>query len=490
MTDDPAQNPLSSPPEGTLVSTPARNENDHTNDYGAENAVNLRTQRLKRQTPRPEPEPETPGTEDDSASAEYDTTGHDQQFADPYAVGQDALAANEEPLAEPYPVRSGGGLFDPETEADTNPATWGWRGKLNAATGLRMLPKPDSAEVRFRTSITRIQQSLPGCSVVSVIGLKGGAGKTPTTLALSNTFGRHRGRGVVAWDANEATGTLGDRAARTTDPELGPWDVLEHASELASAAAVSGVLGRYLRLQPTLDEVLAADNSTIRERGIGWDECAALMAVLRRHRDLIFIDTGNNPLAPNWLWAVEHSDLLVVPVPLRRDMAQQAYRMLEGIAARGFEHLVRSAVVLTTVTPESDSNLEEGIAKEFGHLGIEHVIRVPYEPQFATGNRLVYDRLAAGTLEAYTNVAAGIADLLSHSAYGRTQTLSDSYAPQQMQRPPDSPRRQPRYSRGESHPQQPDRYAEPDSPYPRREPHPEPTPLWDRTTNQPKGRRR
>ncbi|MEU2004514.1 MinD/ParA family protein [Rhodococcus sp. NPDC019627] len=455
------------------MSSPARYEDSSTDDYAAENAVNLRTQRLKRQTPRPDPEPT--GTRDDDTG---DTTGigaADDAYADPYAVGQDALAANEAPAADTAAPRPGG-FLEPHTDQVIGPAVWGWRGKVNAATGLRIRPTPESAEMRFRDSIERIQQPLPGCSVVTFANPKGGAGKTPSLLTVSNTFGRHRGRGVVAWDANEATGTLGDRAARTTDNELGPWDVLEHASELASASAVSGALGNYLRLQPTLDEVLAADNSTTRERGIGWDECAALMAVLRRHRDLIFIDTGNNPLAANWLWAVEHSDLLVVPLPLRTDMAKQAYRMLDGLAARGLDELVRSALILTTATPESDPGLEASVLEEFGRLGVQNIIRgVPYEPQFASGNRIAYDRLAQTTIEAYTNIAAEIADLLAYRAQGRVQSLSDSSAPAQMQRPPEVPRLPPRYGRTDPYPPAPARYAPPgyDSPYDRA-PRPEP----------------
>jgi MinD-like ATPase involved in chromosome partitioning or flagellar assembly len=431
---------------------------EHQDNYDAEQTVNLRSQRLRRQPP-PETEPTETEPADETDTATLDEV--DSGYADPYAVGQDALAANEEP-APIAPTGYVGRRFEREdNEIDNGPATWGWRGRVNAAAGMKMAPKPGSAEVRFRESVTRVQQSLPGCMVVSVISLKGDAGKTSTTVALANTFGRHRGRGVVAWDANESTGTLGDRAARTTDRELGPWDVLENAHALASSDAVSGVLGNYLRLQPTHDEVLAADTSTTRDRGIGWDECAALMAVLRRHRDLIFIDTGNNPVAANWLWAVQHSNLLVVPLPLRRDMAKMALQMLEGIADRGFGQLVRSAIVLTVVTPGSDPSLEADIEEEFGRLGVTNIIRVPYEPSFATGERIVYDRLLPSTIEAYTNVAAEIADSLAASVYGHAAEYADAYAPEQIHRPPEAARRAPVQRPVQYRDFDPERYRDP-----------------------------
>ncbi|WP_141216551.1 MULTISPECIES: ParA family protein [unclassified Rhodococcus (in: high G+C Gram-positive bacteria)] len=427
---------------------------EHRENYEAETAVDLRKQRLRRQSdPNPEPavvDEDTDG-EHDAGTDAFDDGDVNEVFADPYQVGQDALAANEEPAID-IPAEYGGRDFDSETaELDNRPALWGLRGRVNAALGLTRPPLPESAEARFRQSVRRVQQPLPGCMVVSVIGLKGDAGKTSTTTALANTFGTHRGRGVVAWDACENSGTLGHRAHRTTDPELGPWDILENARALASADAVSGTLGHYLRLQPTHDEVLASDSSTSRQSGIGWDECAALMAVLRRHRDLIIVDTGNNATASNWQWAVQHSDILVIPLPLRRDMAILTMNMLDGIIARGYEHLVRSALILTVVLPgDKDSvdtalRLEGWLEKEFEAIGgVGRIMRVPYEPKFASGERIRYQELGQATVEAYTNVAAEIADRLADRAYERTAEYADAYAPQEFTRPSQAERRPPR----------------------------------------------
>ena len=409
--------------EGPAVSTPNPLE-----DYEAEATVNLRGQRLR----RPEPTPA------DDQAAEPEETVDAPTEPDPYGVGQEALAANSDAQPAKFTARPRAGLFDPrEYNVTDEPATWGARGRINAATGLKLRPKHDSGEVRFRSSVQQIQQSLPGCSVVAVANPKGGAGKTPTTVTLSATFGRHRGQGVVAWDASESIGTLGDRAARTTDPELGVWDVLEHAAELCSTSAVSGALGAFLRRQPTMDDILAADTSTTRDRGIGWAECAALMAVLRRHRDLIFIDTGNNPLAGNWQWTIAHADLLVIPIPVRVDMAKQAFHMLDGIMARGYGHLVSSAVVLLTTPTGADPQLESLIVDELSALGVQQFMQVGYEPMFAAGDRIVYDRLQSATVEAYTNIAALIADNLAELGRARTQQLSDPYAPEAMHRPPE-----------------------------------------------------
>ncbi len=83
-------------------------------------------------------------------------------------------------------------------------------------------------------------------------------------------------------------------------------------------------------------------------------------------------------------------------------MTKMALRMFKGgIIARGFGHLVSSAIVLTVVTPGSDPTLEPELVEGLARLGLpeENVIRVPYEPSFATGERIVYDRLLPSTIE-------------------------------------------------------------------------------------------
>ncbi|WP_084727260.1 MinD/ParA family ATP-binding protein [Rhodococcoides yunnanense] len=405
-------------------------DDNHVADYEAEAAVNLRAQRLR----RPNVDDTEPEPNDREASA-----------PDPYGVGQDALAAVDDWDESERPYRAQ--LFDHhDSDPTTQPATWGLRGRLNAALGARLRPKDLSTEARYRTSIRTVQQPLPGCSVVSVINPKGGSGNTITAAMLGSTFGRHRGTGVVVWDACESTGSLGDRAARTTDPELTVWDLLAHASDLASSAAVSGALNTFLRRQPTMEDVLASDNSMTNGQSIGWDECAAVMAILRRHRDLIVIDTGNNPVADNWQWAVAHSDVLVVPLPLRLDMAKQVYQMLDSLISRGLEHLLASTIVVTCVTPDAAPESTPMIFQDLHHLGIprENFVQAPYEPVLARGERIQYSELPAETIEAYTNVTALVADTLAEARRATTQQYSDPVSPKSLyRRPSDDLRRFP-----------------------------------------------
>ncbi|MGW0021618.1 MinD/ParA family ATP-binding protein [Rhodococcus sp. NPDC003382] len=386
-------------------------------DYNHEPTIDPRRLRLRPNRPAVEPEP-VPAPEPVA-----------EDTADPYGVGMDALASVDEPVAPaPGPVHSA--LFD-EAASPTlsQPAQWGWRGRINAALGTKLAPKPESAETGHRAAVEAIQRTLPGSGTVAVVNTKGGAGKTPTAIALSAMLGKHRGRGVVTVDMSEAGGTLGIRAARTAPVERTVWDVLDNASRLMSADVEAGELAAYLRLQPTHDEILAGDTDSSYDNVIGENECAALGAVLRRHRDLLIVDTATTPQAGAWQWAVRHADVLVVPLPMRRDMAQHAYAMLDGLRKRGLEHLVCSAVVLLCATPGSDPNLETAIVDEFDALGVQTYVRVPFEPVFATGERITLEALSQSSIIAWTNVAAMVTDALAEAIVDRQAGYRQRWAP-------------------------------------------------------------
>jgi hypothetical protein len=106
---------------------------------------------------------------------------------------------------------------------------------------------------------------------------------------------------------------------------------------------------------------------------------------------------------------------------------------------------------LTVVLPGDKNSvdtavrLEGKLEKEFEAIGgVGRIMRVPYEPKFASGERIHYHELNQATVEAYTNVAAEIADRLADRAYERAAEYADAYAPQEFTRPSQAERRPPR----------------------------------------------
>jgi MinD-like ATPase involved in chromosome partitioning or flagellar assembly len=303
-------------------------------------------------------------------------------------------------------------LVPPATNTDhADPATWGFRGRVNAA--LRMRLRPGRAEVEHRGMVAALKQTYDAPPLIMVANPKGGAGKTITSLMLAYTFGLYRG-GAVAWDNSDARGSLAVRAEGAGD-EAQPsvWDVLENARALVSADADSAALDAFLRPQPnTFAKVLASDTAVGETRIVGWEDCEALLAVLRRHEKFLVMDTGNVDRSEAFLWSVAHATQLVVPVSPLRDHTHAAVAMLEDVRRRGpeGERLAASAVAVVAARPgarlaSSAWSVDEALTQ----AGVSRIVRVPFDPVLAGGERVVYPHLSESTRRAWVRVASVVA---------------------------------------------------------------------------------
>ncbi|NNH73840.1 ParA family protein [Nocardia uniformis] len=399
-------------------------ESVERDDYSAEQPVDLRRQRLR--IGSDDGGPGIGADSDEPRTQEQDETDRDDGD-DPYGIGAASLGGPAEPSADEIAaVREArlAMLLKPAPGVHTDPAQWGWRGRVNAL-GLWVRPRRRSPEVTYRQAVERIRQPLAGTSVIVVANPKGGSGKTPATVLLSALLGRHRGGRVVAWDAHESCGTLAARAARCPGQHT-VWDVLAHARELCTANTDASGLARFLQRQPTLDEVLASDQTPGGSVCVGREECAAILAVLRRHREMVVIDTGTNDRADGFRWAIAHATQLVVPVIGRRDVIVSALRLLDGLAEDGYEELASRAVIaLCDAGPQC-----RDVADTLTAAGITRIVRTPFDPVLASGDRIVLTRLARHSVRAWTEVTATVVDAVAENLVARHLPMESGFVPE------------------------------------------------------------
>ena len=93
----------------------------------------------------------------------------------------------------------------------------GWRRVVYRATGGLMRVPSSAAELRRRDMINRVRTPVAGGHHrVAILSLKGGVGKTTTTVGLGATLASLRGDRVIAVDANPDRGTLSDKVRLET----------------------------------------------------------------------------------------------------------------------------------------------------------------------------------------------------------------------------------------------------------------------------------
>jgi len=155
--------------------------------------------------------------------------------------------------------------------------------------------------------------------------------------------------------------------------------------------------------QPSGEDIIAGRRGDA-TNVLDENHAAHLAAIVAQHRDILVADTGNNPLAGTWKWAVATADAVVVPVPLRWDAADAAEEMITELAATATDVLARTIVVITA-GPGDAPMAEQATVESLRDLGVPLVARMPFEPLFASGERLALSRLHPQTRAALTRLA-------------------------------------------------------------------------------------
>jgi MinD-like ATPase involved in chromosome partitioning or flagellar assembly len=355
---------------------------------------------------------------DHYATSDYDTSqyGGDygastHTYADQAEAGQ-ALAGHGQ-AAGSAAYTSDRAPAGPHADELMTARSKGQRQKLKASSGLRRAfgLGPGRAEMLMRDRIERIARPVNGRKTIMVINTKGGGGKTLVTLMLATYLGRHRSGSVLAWDNNETEGTLGMRAPSQSHHRT-VVDLLGALPQIANDPnAGTSELEHWVREQRGLSfDVLASADDDEAMRIIGEQEFEDLHTQLSRFYRTIIVDTGNNRLAPNWLAAATHADLLVFATSLKDDTSVVAAKNLDALVAMGRQDLVRNAVCVISHT-SAKGDLGAGVhTREHFEQWVRAVVDIPYDPALSPGLHLDPLKIAKRTEDACLEMAASVVD--------------------------------------------------------------------------------
>jgi MinD-like ATPase involved in chromosome partitioning or flagellar assembly len=338
-----------------------------------------------------------------------------QQAPAPGFVPQEQAPGFAPPAPPPPPVPRPEDLLLPDRSPVTSePATWGWRGRMNRLTGGAIKPKASERELVIRQAINDIQHGFSRPMTVVVVQPKGGAGKTPTTICLSAAFGAHRGGYVVGWDDNETRGTLSVRVSNPDSQRATVWDLLSDLAAFERFDARVGDLSYYVRPQPDAHfDALVSDDNPGNMAQIGEDEFQRLHRVLQRFYRMIVIDTGNNVRSPNWQAAVNAADLVVVVSTYQRDVGYSGSWVLDHLAQTGREDLAQNAVtILTAADPSTDKTVRGQLLEHFS-ARTRAVCEIPYDAELAHGGPIRWNNLAPETRNAWILAGATVVNSLA-----------------------------------------------------------------------------
>jgi MinD-like ATPase involved in chromosome partitioning or flagellar assembly len=282
----------------------------------------------------------------------------------------------------------------------------GWRRAVYKVTG-GLVRAPESAEQRRRRELTARARTpvTGGHHRVAVLSLKGGVGKTTTTVGLGAMLATLRGDRVIAVDANPDRGTLSDKLRLETGATV--RDLLNEQYQIQRYTDVRA----YTTQAPSRLEVLASDRNPTVSVAFSEQDYCDVCQVLEHYYSICLTDCGTGLLHSAMTGVLRLADQIVVVSSPSVDGARSASATLDWLQAHGHGDLVRHAVVvLAVIRPRSRSGVDLDRLEQHFAARCRAVVRVPYDPHLDEGAEVELSRLNQATADAYLMLAAEVGD--------------------------------------------------------------------------------
>ncbi len=280
-----------------------------------------------------------------------------------------------------------------------------WPALLYSVT-LHLVNVGDSWRVRERKALdSRIARTFEGGTrFVPVLTRKGGVGKTTITTLLGMAMADVRDDRVIAIDANPDRGTLAERINKQTRSTV--RDVVIHAPEITAFSEFS----TYVSRDETRLDVLATDTDPMLSEAFDEDDYNVVADIAARFYDVVITDCGTGIVHSVMRATLQRADSIVVVSGGSVDEARLASETLTWLEANNYGDLVKNAVVaINTGTQGTNLVKLEEIEAHFLSR-VRDVVRVPYDPQLATGSVINYAELKPITRDAARDLAALVVD--------------------------------------------------------------------------------
>lgn len=285
----------------------------------------------------------------------------------------------------------------------------GFRGALYNLTGGGLNLGPSARQREEDELARRISRQLQGSYNTAVLSLKGGIGKTSTTVGVGLTLAEYRGDPPCAIDANPDSGDLVERALgegiyqQQTPRTI--TDLLKNVESIDSLTA----LARYMHHAGRLHLIAGEQDPEVSD-SLTAEEYLRIRKLISGYYSVALTDCGTGVTHNAMKGILQSADNLIIAAGYAVSGAKRARSTLHWLADHGYEDLARNAIVVITDKDEVSSRVDKDAIED--HLsGIcRQLIAVPHDRGVADGDLVTLDVLRPETRRAYKEIAAAIVD--------------------------------------------------------------------------------
>lgn len=279
----------------------------------------------------------------------------------------------------------------------------GWRKMLYNVTGGHWNVGDSQQDLEHDQLLEKIRRPLRGDYRIAVMSLKGGVGKTTTTVALGGVFSSIRHDRVIAIDANPDLGTLAQRVAAPGPATIRDLLNAEDTSKYAS-------IRQFTTQAKSRLEVIGSERDPAVSESFSDEDYRHAVDILQHHYNVMLTDCGTGLMHSAMSGVLELANSLVLVTSPALDGAQSASATLDWLNLHGYEQLAaNSVVVVSAAHPENATiDMEQLIAHFRSRTRAVHVI--PFDRHLSEGATVDLDRISKETKQAYMELAAIVAE--------------------------------------------------------------------------------
>ncbi|MFD0045367.1 MinD/ParA family protein [Pseudarthrobacter scleromae] len=255
----------------------------------------------------------------------------------------------------------------------------------------------------------RISRQLQGSYNTAVLSLKGGIGKTSTTVGVGLTLAEYRGDAPCAIDANPDSGDLVERAlGEGIYQQSSPRTITDLLRNIESVDSLTA-LARYMHHAGRLHLIAGEQDPEVSD-SLTAEEYLRIRKLISAYYSVALTDCGTGVTHNAMSGILQSADNLVIAAGYAVSGAKRARSTLQWLASHGYEDLARNAIVVITDKDEVSSRVDKDAIED--HLaGIcRELIAVPHDRGVADGDLVTLDVLKPETRRAYKEIAAAIVD--------------------------------------------------------------------------------
>jgi MinD-like ATPase involved in chromosome partitioning or flagellar assembly len=328
----------------------------------------------------------------------------------------------------------------------------GWRRAVHKISGGAINPGESSADVMYRELTDRVSQPVRGDYRIAILSLKGGVGKTTTTVGLGSTFASVRGDRVIAIDANPDLGTLAHRVPRQTR------STVRNLLEDQRITRYSDVRA-HTSQAPSRLEVLASEQDPAVSEAFSEADYRRAISILQQFYNIILTDCGTGLMHSAMSGVLDMASSLILVTSPAIDGARSASATLDWLEHHGYNKLVERTVVVVNASRRGASTVDLDQLRKLFLDRTRAVQVVPFDDHLAEGAEIDLELVSKPTRMVLLELAAMVADDFGYNLPDPFQGQQTQY-PGQGQYPGPGPGPQGPYpGRDDQYPGPPDRYG-------------------------------